>query len=92
MSHAIEGLVSVILFSKEVILVFPIQSFLQWAGREIPHHDFVPSIKALSPTKFPESNSLLFMNNSLLLKIPSIQPPRENPAILQSITGHLFLT
>ena len=51
-----------------------------------PHHDFVPLHQGLVPLpqKFPENNtkndSLLFSNNSLLLKIPISQPPTENPA------------
>ena len=43
-----------------------------------------PPSRPCPPQKFPEnnreSNSLLFSNNSLLLKIPPIsQPPKENP-------------
>ena len=44
-----------------------------------PHHDFV------LPQKFTENNSILFLNNSLLLKIPlTSQPPRENPGHTRS--------
>ena len=58
------------------------QGFLWWGDWETIT-TFSVSIKALPPPKkFPENNK---ENNSLLLKSPISQPPRENPASLSLI-------
>ena len=54
-----------------------------WWGDGGNYHNFLPLHQGLVPPKrFPENNK---ENNSLLLKSPISQPPRENPASLSLI-------
>ena len=53
------------------------QGFPQWGTGGSPHRNFVPFHQGLVPPKnFPENNNVLFLNNSLLLKV---SPPVNLP-------------